>query len=344
VQVDPIVQKENIQHVHHYLAHISNNETASQYPRPRDCFEFAGSTDYSGLLSAWAAGGGSTILPPDAAFPMGKREGSIQYIVLELHYNNPNGVGGYTDQSGLRLWYTTVPRKYEADVLVLGDPGVNFHPIPALSFTEYEAECPSVCTASLPHPITVFLSFPHMHQVGTEIWTTQWRNGTQIAEWGRVEFWSFDHQQQEIINFTLQPGDRLNTHCIFDTSYKNTPTPFGLSSADEMCMHFLSYYPRITIPTNNANFHYCGFADPEYTFCGDESHYEDSILSYPNPSIYDPSGGGNRTFGETPSTPKVCQPTPGSGRDDISAAPRSTSPILPLLLFLSLVFFSVCLL
>ena len=39
-----------------------------------------------------------------------------------------------------------------------------------------------------------------MHQVGSKIWTTQWRNGSQIDEFGRVEFWTFNHQLQEEIN------------------------------------------------------------------------------------------------------------------------------------------------
>jgi hypothetical protein len=46
-------------------------------------------------LSAWAAGGGSTYTPPEAGFAMGPLSTSIQFIILEVHYNNPNGTGGY---------------------------------------------------------------------------------------------------------------------------------------------------------------------------------------------------------------------------------------------------------
>jgi len=299
VQVDPIVQPENIMHVHHYLVHICPNTSMREYASPQSCSGDTSGYSCSGLLSGWASGGGSTYLPPEAGFPMGKRSDAAQYVVLELHYNNPSGMGGYVDSSGIRVWYTSTPRQYDAAMLTLGDPGINFHPIPALALTEYETECPSLCTATLPHEIRVFQSFPHMHQIGAQIWTTQWRNGTKIAEHGRVEFWSFDHQQEEILNFTIQPGDRLNTHCVYDTRHKSSPTPFGISSSEEMCMHFVTYYPRVMAPQQ---FLYCGFVHPNYTVCGQD------ILEYANPTIYDPPGGANRTFGVRSST---CQPTPG---------------------------------
>lgn len=39
-----------------------------------------------------------------------------------------------------------------------------------------------------------------MHQVGSSIWTTQWRNGEHIDEIGRVEYWAFDHQLTQEVN------------------------------------------------------------------------------------------------------------------------------------------------
>jgi hypothetical protein len=117
--------------------------------------------------------------------------------------------------------------------------------------------------------LTVFASFPHMHQTGSQIWTTHWRDGKQIAEIGRIEFWSFDHQTTQVVNIpiceltflphffdsplnlTIQPGDRLNTHCAYNTLGISSKTFFGSSSNQEMCMHFLSYFPRFLTPRNN---------------------------------------------------------------------------------------------
>jgi len=92
------------------------------------------------------------------------------------------------------------------------------------------------------------------------------------------------------------PGDRLNTHCV----YKNTGSdsvPFGVASTQEMCMHFISYYPRVLV--SGVEYQYCGAvntgAGALQTVCGD------SFLALNNPSDPDPLGGRNITFGVAPS-------------------------------------------
>jgi hypothetical protein len=39
-----------------------------------------------------------------------------------------------------------------------------------------------------------------MHEIGQEFW----RNGEQINEFGRIEFWAFDHQQVQEVNVLLK--------------------------------------------------------------------------------------------------------------------------------------------
>jgi len=117
-----------------------------------------------------------------------------------------------------------------------------------------------------------------------------------IEEIGRIEYWSFDHQQTQYVNLTLLPGDRLNTHCVYDTRSKNSTTNFGVASTDEMCMHFLGYYPRVITPTGEI-FPFCGYLSDNMTICGEFE--PENILMYHNPTEYDPPGGANRTFGVT---------------------------------------------
>eukprot|EP00026_Physarum_polycephalum_P006528 Phypoly_transcript_06576.p1 GENE.Phypoly_transcript_06576~~Phypoly_transcript_06576.p1 ORF type:complete len:551 (+),score=51.01 Phypoly_transcript_06576:87-1739(+) len=306
-QLDAIIQPETAPHIHHFQVHICSNVSDGSVPRhivPGDCRDnpAGGISGCNGVLYGWAPGGGSAVLPAVTGFPMGAREGSVKYLVLEIHYDNPDGKGGYQDNSGFRVWYTKQPRQYDADSLAIGDPYVLFKTssvIPPLAITEYEAECPSECTQTLPHEITIFTSSPHMHYVGSQIWTSQWRNGTQISEFGRVEYWSFENQGQQLMSLTIKPGDRLNTHCIYDSRNKNTPTVFGPASTDEMCIHFLGYYPRIP-----GGFHFCGYGGATKTICGD--HLK-GLLNYSNPTIRDPPGGANRTFGREGSQ---CQNAP----------------------------------
>lgn len=47
---------------------------------------------------------------------------------------------------------------------------------------------------------------------------------------------------------TLKPGDRLNTHCVYNNLGNNNVTNFGFRSVDEMCSHTLLYYPKIVAP------------------------------------------------------------------------------------------------
>lgn len=312
-QIDPIVNENNTARVHHFVAHVVANFSTynglsfvDTYMTPQGCRPLQGNFTGGavGILSAWAAGGGSQYTPPEAGFPMGQKSTSIKFIILEVHYNNPDYVGGYTDNSGIRIHFTKKLRQYEADVLIIGDPFTSFPVIPANSNEyELEAECKSECTQTFPHDVQVFQSFPHMHQAGRKAWSTQWRNGERVREIGRIEYFAYDHQQVEEVNFTIARGDRLNTHCVFQ-SYED-PVKFGMESTDEMCMHFLFYYPRIMVPQTylgNAKvpFNFCGRFYLDGSICGASINYNLTNYNLVHP---DPVGRLNTTFGIVP---EVC--------------------------------------
>jgi hypothetical protein len=54
-----------------------------------------------------------------------------------------------------------------------------------------------------------------MHQVGSMMWTSQWRDGVKIADLGRVEFWTFDHQTSEVVNIRNYYINLLNFSILF---------------------------------------------------------------------------------------------------------------------------------
>jgi hypothetical protein len=60
----------------------------------------------------------------------------------------------------------------------------------------------------------------------------------------RVDFWDFGFQPGSLVNFTIEPGDRINTHCVYKER-STGPTRFDESSTDEMCIQYLFYYPKI---------------------------------------------------------------------------------------------------
>ena len=76
--------------------------------------------------------------------------------------------------------------------------------------------------------------------------TTASRAGEYVEDLDRKEYWNNGFQQllPRAEPFVLLPGDRLNTHCVFDTRRAGGPVAFGPTTKDEMCMDFLFYYPR----------------------------------------------------------------------------------------------------
>ena len=64
-----------------------------------------------------------------------------------------------------------------------------------------------------------------MHEAGSQLWTTQWRDGKIINEIGRIEYWAFDHQLVQAVNI-LFPSLLL----LSSTSIPSPGYPFGSSS------------------------------------------------------------------------------------------------------------------
>jgi len=313
IQIDPVIDPVSAKYVHHMLVHICANtsETSfvNRYQSPGECNSPIGDvdSDCTSLLFAWAVGGGPTVLPEAAGFRMGYEESGFTHLVLEMHYDNPENVAGVRDRSGFKITYTPKLRQHDAAAITLGDPLLFFGPIPAgKEATAYEAECPSECTQAFPHDIHVFGSLLHMHGVGSAMWSRQWRNGEDLGITNKAEFYSFHFQQTTSVNYTIKPGDRINTHCIYNTKSKTTPTVFGIESSQEMCIDFIFYYPRII--SNGATYAYCGYGnlgeitgeDASFTVCGSLNDAATTLfrIDLPNPRNPDPSELNTIDFGK----------------------------------------------
>lgn len=97
-------------------------------------------------------------------------ETSKPYLVLETHFDNPEGTSGTIDNSGIRIYYTDTARQYEAGSLLIGDPLIaRFDQIVKSGFL-YQHSCPSECTSRMSKPINMFGSFMHMHTTGKQIY------------------------------------------------------------------------------------------------------------------------------------------------------------------------------
>jgi hypothetical protein len=232
------------------------------------------------MLLGWAVGGSAFRLPNGTAFTLNAAD--ARYIVIEVHYDNPSRASNLTDDSGVKLYLTSgvsPSRPNEVGTLSVGDVSLSLPSIPAgLSSLHYETMCPTECTQQFSGPLNVIGSFLHMHAIGRQIYTTKTAASDQsIMTTNRIDYWSFSFQQVTPVNFTIQPGDRINVHGVFDSTRRTRPTTFGLASTDEMLFDFMFFWPK----SNAGSIHRCGYFRGK-SICG-----SDVLDSIPNPGKFE---------------------------------------------------------
>eukprot|EP00455_Lapot_gusevi_P017063 TRINITY_DN189_c0_g1_i14.p1 TRINITY_DN189_c0_g1~~TRINITY_DN189_c0_g1_i14.p1 ORF type:complete len:543 (-),score=176.56 TRINITY_DN189_c0_g1_i14:164-1792(-) len=247
--IEPVIDPMSQGLVHHMVMYTCYNDTYFQtavnptpYPNPQTPYVVSLAYFCKSALFSWAGGPG-LMMPPDVSMPIGGTDD--RFIMIEVHYDNPGLLSGVTDNSGVRIYYSNTPKTYAAGVLVLGDPLATAPMIQAGQINTYEHTCSSTCTRRFPTPLNVFGSFLHMHSVGNQIWTTQSRGNQLLGTRNRIDYWDFGFQNTVPVNYVIQPGDRLNVHCIYDRRTATANVTFGPSSVEEMCMDFIWYYPRV---------------------------------------------------------------------------------------------------
>ncbi len=87
-------------------------------------------------------------------------------------------------------------------------------------------------------------AFPHMHQLGTSIWTKK-NPGTDDIDLGKNDPWDFNNQPFLPIDATIKPGDKIETRCEWNNTTAHE-VKAGEATEDEMCFSFTMYYPRAT--------------------------------------------------------------------------------------------------
>ena len=244
VGFNPVI--DNAPYVHHYVVSLIDNPTGQQ---GYQCFDLSGD-----LIWAWAPGTGEYLYPEEAGVLVGENVGGAVTVRIQVHYNNPLGMAGQTDSSGLDVYLSTDLRPNNAGVAVFADVAPISIP-PGDPAFEWVAECSSAeTTAMLNGPITAFGSAMHAHEIGSVLWTDIERDGDFLLELNRDDPYDFNNQTYKPIEpTTIDPGDAVVNHCIYDSTGRGGTTMGGPGTADEMCWNTVLYYPR-----ENVNFDYCG--------------------------------------------------------------------------------------
>lgn len=228
------------------------------------------------VVLAWAMGAQPLVYPEQVGQSIGG-QGYSPYVVLEVHYNNVNSVGGLVDNSGLRFHYTNKLRPFDAGILEVGLEYTDKNSIPPRMVTPLASYCSGECTRVAMamekgkreggdgsrklasnyssnidvqrEGIYVFAAQLHTHLTGVASWTEQIREGKLVRELQRDDHYSPHFQEIRLLPepINIQPGDSLVHYCLYDTTSRVNITLGGYSTSDEMCVTYLHYYPRIEL-------------------------------------------------------------------------------------------------
>merc|ERR1712232_1230763 len=120
--------------------------------------------------------------------------------------------------------------------------------------------CPSPCTTKWTQKLNVFGIFQHMHKHGVQTVTTHHRNGKQLPDLARDDFYNFDFQTTLPVDTVILPGDELRTTCTYRRQ-SDKDIRFADASEDEMCVVFVYVWPTPVVSAM-----YCGHQTNEQ--CG----------------------------------------------------------------------------
>jgi copper type II ascorbate-dependent monooxygenase-like protein len=232
---------DDVAHVHHFV--LSKLDEPTGQSDGYQCFDLAGE-----MVWTWAPGGEDWWLPPEAGFLVGDGPGGVVTFRLQVHYNNPLGDAGAIDSSGLDLYVTKNLRDHAAGTMVFGDiAGIEIPPgEPAY---EHVAVCNSQETEQLlDEPMHVFGTSMHAHNIGSVLWSDVYRRGEKAYEMNRDEPFLFGSQHMNKVDLIVEPGDEVQTHCVYDSSERTAVTIGGPGTENEMCWNLVTYWPRVPQP------------------------------------------------------------------------------------------------
>ena len=202
----------------------------------------------NGFLTEWAPSMVGRTFEDGYGKPFG--EDLYEYVMLETHYNNPQGLKGETDNGSFTFLYTEEQVEHEIGTLTLGDLQVAAWTLePGHELISHSSVCTAECTENWPKEgITVFSVFHHMHFRGKRARVQIIRDGKEIEPMSELYNFEYGHQfAKNLDSVKLMPGDQFITTCEYDTSDDTETVHGGLTSPEEMCFAWVDYYPANSV-------------------------------------------------------------------------------------------------
>ncbi|XP_070564696.1 DBH-like monooxygenase protein 1 homolog [Ptychodera flava] len=258
----PIITKGNEANVHHILifqCRFGFNETlhhgiGHQCRTPNMPWEWY----YCYMpFVGWAVGGETFYFPENAGFSLGD-ENDPTHVMVEIHYDNPESLGNIYDSSGIRIFYSSNLREYDANFVVIGQDVNQLLVIPP-GVEEFRVN--SYCTAEMtqegfidgvtgqPTNVTIFAVGLHTHLIGKAVSVTHVREGQDYEVIMKDDHYDFNLQEIYKLprEVQVEPGDELICECVYDSTGRDSLTYGGYSTKEEMCLAFLYVYPRTAL-------------------------------------------------------------------------------------------------
>ncbi|KAF0292060.1 DBH-like monooxygenase protein 1 [Amphibalanus amphitrite] len=225
------------------------------------------------VFIVWAVGAEGDMLPDDVGMPLGTEFGGSTYFMLETHYDNPQVHKGVRDSSGLEVFYTRALRPVEAAVVTAGHMVSSTQIIPpGISDFVSGGVCAQDCTEKyLPEEgVQIHSVMLHGHLAARAIRVRHVRKGRELPPLIVDRFYDFNYQQSRRVDQSVRvlPGDTLLVECDYETKDRDKVTMGGFSTKNEMCLAFITYFPRTPL----AN-------------CGSKPHVGDFLQAMEVPSV-----------------------------------------------------------
>ncbi|XP_062559085.1 MOXD1 homolog 2-like [Armigeres subalbatus] len=248
-----------------YLNHIILHECQGSSPDLEILSREAGRACYktdrsiltcNSIVAAWTRGSEGFSFPAEVGYPMDSNQ--ARFFLMETHYSSPteevsenHGVKSklMVDSSGIKIYYTSSVRSYDAGVLSVGmDPNWRHIIPPGQEHVLSEGHCVGECTRkAFPRDgINVFGVMMKTHQIGRQIKLRQIRYREELLPIAHDKSIDYNYQEYRRLDSPVKvlPGDRLIAECIYDSSKRAAITLGGLTAREETCLVLTLYYPR----------------------------------------------------------------------------------------------------
>lgn len=187
-----------------------------------------------GGFAGWAPGAIMWDMPSYAGVPIGTGARIVGFNI-NVHFTDGDIYPGSVSQDGARIYYTPTLRQQTVDSHSIMQIGSHWDmAIPAKKGRYFVTR---TCDVQADHELPIVATFYHAHLLGNAMYQTLTRNN-QTWDLGSQTRWHYDDQAVFPLlaqNLTVKHGDIIQATCIYDSMSRDTDTPMGIDTVDEMC-------------------------------------------------------------------------------------------------------------